>query len=89
MKCHDFSRVSRAASVLPSRYGAAVTDSTRPDPRRQGAEQLAARPGRPGKRAGYLPAAQVIEELSRLDLTTIADELRIRLTESDRPHHDP
>jgi hypothetical protein len=66
-----------------------VIDSTRPDLRTQSTEQLPARPGRPARRAGYLPSAQVIEELGGLDLTTIADDLRIRLTESDRPHHDP
>jgi hypothetical protein len=70
------------------RYCAAVIDSTHPDLRRQGTEQLPARPGRPGrpaKRGTYLPSAQVVEELVSLgpDLSTIADELRSRLTEED------
>jgi hypothetical protein len=56
----------------------------------QGTEQLAARVprhDRPGKRATYLPSAQVIEELGRLgpDLSTIANDLRNSLT---RLHHE-
>ena len=68
-------------------------DSTRPDLRWQGPEQLPARPvwpGRPGKRGKYLPSDQVVEELVRLgpDLSTIAAELRSRLSEtSDDPAH--
>jgi hypothetical protein len=65
-----------------------VIDSTRADLRRQGTEQPPARPvlpGRAGKRGKYLPSAQVVEELVSLgpDLSTIAAELRNRLTESD------
>jgi hypothetical protein len=66
-----------------------MIDSTRPDLRRQGSEELAARAprhDRPGKRAKYLPSPQVIEELGQLgpDLSTIADDLRSRLSEPGR-----
>jgi hypothetical protein len=65
-----------------------VIDSTRSDLRRQSTEPPPARqglPGRAGKRGKYLPSTQVVEELVRFgpDLTTIADELRSRLSESD------
>jgi hypothetical protein len=74
--------------IPPAGYCAAVTDSTRPDQGRQGAEQALAKragQGRLGKRGTYLPSAQVLEEMVRLgpDLSTIAAELRSRLTESD------
>jgi hypothetical protein len=78
-------RVATASGLLP-RYCAAVIDSTRPDRHKQGTEQLAARvprDDRPGKRATFLPSAQVVEELVRLgpDLSTLAEELRSRLTD--------
>jgi hypothetical protein len=62
-----------------------MIDSTGPDLRTQGTEQLPARPARLVRRAGYLPSDQVIEELVRLgpDLSTLAEELRSRLTEPD------
>ena len=74
--------------MLVPRYCAAMIDSTRTDLGRQSADQLPARAdrqGRAGKRASYRPSAQVVEELGRLgpDLSTIAAELRTRLTESD------
>jgi len=64
-----------------------MIDSTRRDLRTPGTEQLPARPGRLGRRAGYLPSAQVIEELGRLgpDLNAIAAELRDCLTEPNSP----
>jgi hypothetical protein len=65
-----------------------VTDTAGTDLRRQGSEQPLARPSRAdrsGPRGRYLPSAQVVEELVRLgpELSTIADELRSRLTEPD------
>jgi hypothetical protein len=80
--------VSLRARLPLAGYCAAMTDSTRTDVPWP-ADQPTARPSlhtRPGKRARYLPSAQVVEELGRLgaDLTTIADELRSRLTELDR-----
>jgi hypothetical protein len=85
-------RVGQPRMPLP-RYCAAVIDSTRPDLCIQGTEQLPARtsqPSRPGKRGKYLPSAQAVEELVRLgpDLSTIAEELRSRLSEtSSDPAH--
>ncbi|HUB41283.1 MAG TPA: hypothetical protein VMA72_20765 [Streptosporangiaceae bacterium] len=60
-----------------------MTDLTRIDLARQGAEQPPTRRGRQGRPAKYLPSSQVLEELVRLgpDLSAIADELRSRLSE--------
>jgi hypothetical protein len=71
---------------MPAGYCAAVTDPIRADPGGQAAEQLPAGPLRQnlsGRRERCLPSAHVIEELVRVvpDLNTIAEELRIRLTE--------
>jgi len=70
-----------------------VTDSTGTDLRKQNSEQPLPRPRRADReelRGGYLPSAQVVEELVRLgpDLSTIADELRSKLTEPDQAQRD-
>jgi hypothetical protein len=59
-------------------YCASVTDSI-PLQRRATEEP----PRRVGKRGTYLPSAQVVPELARLgpDLSTLAEELRARLSE--------
>jgi len=80
--------VSQPPRPLKASYCAAVIDSTRTDLRRQSTDQLPARAngqGRSGKHGKYLPSDQVLEELVRIgpDLSTLADDLRNRLSESD------
>ncbi len=62
------------------RYCAGVTDPKTTEPRRPVPDK-AVRAGR--RRARYLPSAQVVEELAAVpDLSTLAEELRVRLTET-------
>jgi hypothetical protein len=59
----------------------AVTDSTWPDLR---SDELAERSGRPRRRKQYRPSEQVVKELASLgpDLSTLAEELRARLSDA-------